>query len=127
MSPWVDDEITSYSQRIFDYGFKFTVHEVCGRGGFVLHLAVCTMHGFPLTGQFETTNNNTQTIHQTLMSNLSGAFIASDLSKQDLSDVVLASDRGYMTTAGINDVVVVAGAQCVGTAKRTRSFPVTYD
>lgn len=107
------------------HGLKAQRHVRDNRKGLTAHTSAMAAMDVPLRIDFERERDTTSTCFARQIKTLFGGNGGDGI--PNLSNVTLASDRGYWNQSLLFDFVVDSGAHVIGTVARSPWFPFTYD
>ena len=108
-------------------GLNYTTHVRDNRKGIIAHTAVSTGVNIPLGVIAERKGDSSYICFKRLMNFLFGSNTGDEYDIADMTDVDIASDRGYMTTKLAFEFLLAGGANIIGTVKRAPCWPFTFD
>jgi hypothetical protein len=106
-------------------GLKEQRHVKANRTGFTAHTSAYAAVDVPIRIDMERENDNPQTCYERQMRALFGRGRGGLM--PDLSNVTVASDRGYWQASLLFSFLLYCGANIIGTVKRNNWFPFTFD
>ena len=119
-----DDILRMRSKRVIDHGFS-QINNPCKGLGVIHHGAVSVVTGLYISGHVAARGESTLDCVKMLQRSMTGVSSESQIR---LNGNTFFWDRGYGGVNGeVNQWSVSIGATLLGTAKRMRSFPFTYD
>jgi hypothetical protein len=102
------------------FGLRYTQHVKDNRKGIVAHTAVSSTTSLPIGIAFERVNESSNICFRRIMDSLF------PYGNNRLRDVIIHSDRGYLTPSLVYDYLLNYGAHVVGTVKRAACWPFTF-
>ena len=119
-----DDLLRMRSKRVIDHGYS-QINNPCKGLGVMHHAAVSVVTGLYIGGHVAARGESTLDCVKILQRSMAGVSSESQIR---LHGNTFFWDRGYGGTDGeVNNWSISVGATLLGTAKRMRSFPFTYD
>jgi hypothetical protein len=124
----IDDDKMHYnkdSPNVDSMGLKDQRHTADNRKGFTKHDTVMAAMDCPIRIAWQREKDTSQSCFERSMRELFGQRTGSGLPA--MSNVTIASDRGYWIAGLVFSFLLKCGANIIGTVKRSEWFPFTYD
>jgi hypothetical protein len=122
-----DDKMHDSSKNQSIYSLKKAQHVRDNRTGCIAHTLVYTATGMPIGIEWERASDDSTTAATERLICYQHAPMHGDTGPQNLTNSLVAMDRGYIAPQLFYEFLVPSGAEIMGTVKRCPMFPFTFE
>ncbi len=122
-----DDKMHSATSKVDTHGLKKSRHVRDNRNGFIAHTICYTGIGMPVGIEWERSSDDSTSTAAERLLRAQLAPMCGGNGIPNLTNILIAMDRGYLLAGILYDFLMPSGADILGTVKRSPMFPFTFN